>query len=446
MDIKIKRGFDLRLQGAVSHDARIVGVAAKYVAVYPDDFAGFVPKAEVRVGDMVGAGQPLLHDKNDPRIKLVSPIGGRVAEIVRGERRHIERVVVEKITEDIAPFKFDARKCRSAQKLIELLAEAGIFAEIRRRPFADIPQVDVLPRDIFVSAFDSSPLAVDRAWTDEDKAALQAGASALAHLTSGKVFVSRRADSSLPFLGKVINVTVEGPHPAGLPGIQAANIVPVNQGETIWTLSVETMWRIGRLILSGFYDATTFVAITGSCIKNPYIAKTEIGVQLKPLLENHLKNTERHIRIISGNVLTGIKEDGDVGFLHFPYTQITVIPEGDDVDEFMGWASLSPRKMSLSPSFPGRLLGKVFNPDARTHGGRRAIIMSGQYDRMVPMGILVEFLIKAIQSRDIENMEKLGIYEVAPEDFALAECLDSSKLPLQTIIRQGLDFLKKELS
>lgn len=445
MEITIKKGLDLRLQGAVELPASPVKVAVSRAAVCPDDYEGFIPKTDVRVGDKVSVGDPLLHDKNDPRIKLVSPVSGVVAAVDRGARRHIERVVVDVEGSGNESRKFDISRSADPEGAMQLLAESGLLALIRRRPYADIPAVDVRPRDIFVTAFDSAPLAVDRVWTAADTKALQAGASLLATVTTGKVYVSRRSDSTLPALKNVTDVTVKGPHPAGLAGVQAANIAPVNKGETVWTLSAETMWRIGRLMTDGVVDSSTLVAVCGSCIDKPYVAATVAGAPVESLLKNHEVKTDRHVRVISGNVLTGVKVDAADGYLRYPYTQLTVIPEGDDVDEFMGWASLSPSKMSVSPTFPGRFLRKLFNPDARIHGGRRAMIMSGQYDSVIPMDILPEYLIKAINANDIEGMEKLGIYEVAPEDFALAEVIDSSKQPLQQIVRSGLEYLRKEL-
>ncbi len=443
MEITVKKGLDLRLQGAVDSAVTPVKVSVAKVAVCPDDYEGFVPKTDVRAGDKVAAGDALLHDKNDPRVKLVSPVSGTVSAVDRGARRHIDRIVVE--VEGNDSHKFDTTTATTPEGAMQLLAESGLLALIRRRPYADVPSVDVCPRDIFVTGFDSAPLAVDRVWTAADTAALQAGASLLAKITEGKVYVSRRPDSTLPVLRDVTDVTVRGPHPAGLPGVQAANIAPVNKGETVWTLTVETMWRIGRLMTDGVFDATTFVAVCGSCVTAPYVAQTVIGAPVAALLKGHEAPTDRHVRVISGNVLTGIKVDPADGYLHYPFTQLTVIPEGDDVDEFMGWASLSPSKMSVSPTFPGRFLHRLFNPDARIHGGRRAMIMSGLYDKVMPMEILPEYLLKAINANDIEGMEKLGIYEVAPEDFALAEVIDSSKQPLQQIVRSGLDYLRKEL-
>ena len=217
-------------------------------------------------------------------------------------------------------------------------------------------------------------------------------------------------------------------HPSGNPGVQAANIAPVNKGDTVWTLDITTVVRIGRLALTGHADWSTTVAVVGSEVKQPRILTTSVGSSIAPLVAGNLKTADHHIRIIAGNVLTGVNA-GENGFLRYPYRQITVIPEGDDVDEFMGWASMSPKKMRVNRSFLSSLLpGKKFSPDARLNGGRRAMIMSEQYDKVLPMDILPEYLIKAILARDIDQMERLGIYEVAHEDFALCEYVDPSKL------------------
>lgn len=446
MKIAIKRGLDLRLQGAVATPCEPKTVFPARIALCPDDYEGFVPKTDVRVGDEVCAGDALLHHKGDERIKLVSPVSGKVVGIERGERRHIDRIVVECVAwQDNKQKKFErAGDGATAQQRMELLGESGILALMRRRPYDDVPKADVAPRDIFVTAFDSAPLACNREWSDEDLATLAEGVKFLKGITTGEVYVCRRA-STLADLEGAVNVDVTGPHPAGLAGIQAANIRPVNAGETIWTMDIETLWRVGVLATKGVYDGTTFVAVCGSCVEHPYIAKTVLGAEIEPLLSGRLKETERHVRIIAGNVLSGVKTEMS-GYLHYPYRQVTVIPEGDDVDRFMGWASMSPGLMSASRTFPGHyFLRRLFNPDARVNGGRRAMIVSGEYDRVVPMDILTEYLIKAINARDIEQMERLGIYEVGADDFALAEYVDSSKLPIRQIVREGLDYLRKEL-
>ena len=436
--IRIKKGLDIPLSGKPSSEVTADNKTTLF-AICPDDFPGHIWKSVVKPGDSVVAGQPLLKDKATGRIVLASPVSGKVEEVRRGERRHIEFISVSKDS-DKAPEK--RALPRDREQIRNIILESGLWAMIRQRPYDIIPDPDNVPRDIFVTAFDSAPLAGDI--LDESVLRwMEIGFKNLIMLTSGGIYLGVKAGTDIKSkYSKVYEF--DGPHPAGNVGTQIAAIKPVNKGETVWTLDAATVAKIGRLCEEGVYDFSTRVAITGPEVKNPRIVSTHMGASIDTLLDGELK-TENDIRIISGNVLTGIKVKKD-GFLRFPYRQITVIDEGANADEFMGWASLSPSKMSLSPSFPGHFLRrKLFRPDARLQGGRRAMIMSGEYDKVMPMDILPEYLIKAILSRDIDRMEQLGIYEVAPEDFALAEYADTSKLELQKIVREGLDYMRKEL-
>lgn len=441
MELKIKKGLDLPIAGVVTDDAP-KAVPVQRVAVVPDDFPGFVPKVDVREGDAVRAGQALMHNKGCESVKLVSPVSGTIAAVVRGERRKVLRIEIEVSGNDAAEYRLPADADGAA--VAEVLAESGLLAMMRQRPYDIVPNPADRPRDIFVTAFDTAPLAVSHKFTTEQAATMALAVKQLRKLTSGNVYISRRNSADCPDVDGAVMVNVDGPHPAGLAGVQIANIRPVNKGEKVWTLSAYTLLNIGNLSRTGKIDFSTDVAVTGPEVENPFVARTVMGAAVAPLLSGHLKPADHHRRIIAGNVLTGVKVDMD-GFLHFPYTQVTVIADGDDVDEFMGWASLSPKKMSVNPSYPGSWLHRLFRPDARTLGGRRAMIMSGEYDKYVPMDILPEYLIKAVQSGNIDAMERLGMYEVAPEDFALAEYADSSKQPLQQMIRQGLDYLRKEV-
>lgn len=441
--IKLKRGLDVRLDGALPPEPQIHNPKIGRVALTPDDFPGFLPRMLVKEGQTVGCGEPLMSDKRDETIVICAPAAGTVEKIERGERRKILRVVIalsgENSLAKITIDRSDAASVKSA------LLAAGLWVEMRQRPYDIVPAASATPRDIFVTAFDSAPLAPSLERLAEGKQAeIDAAIAALALLTPGKVYVSTRPDTALKIPAPAEHVTVEGPHPAGNPGIQAANIAPVNKGETIWTLDLSTLVRIGQLMTTGSVDWTTTVAITGSEVKEPQLAVCPIGAEIAPLIEGNVKSDNRHHRIISGNVLTGDTVAAD-GYLRFPYRQITVIPEGDDVDEFMGWASMSPKKLSISRTFPLSALRKKFAPDARLLGGRRAMIMSGLYDKVLPMDILPEYLLKAITARDIDRMEQLGIYEVAPEDFALCEFVDPSKIEVQKLVRDGLDYLRKEL-
>ena len=249
----------------------------------------------------------------------------------------------------------------------------------------------------------------------------------------------------MPDIAGAVMIDIKGPHPAGNVGVMVNHISPVNKGQTVWTLDIVTAARIGELFINkGVASQTTLVAVTGPEIEKPRIVETLIGSEIKPILEKDLEGKRHHVRIVSGNLLTGVSVGTD-GFLRFPWRQLTVIAEGDDIDEFMGWATLSTKKMSFSRSFPGRFLHRLFRPDARLNGGRRAMIMSGVYDRVFPMDIMPEPLIKAFISKNLEKMEALGGYEVAPEDFALAEVIDPSKLELQRIVREGLEYMRREL-
>lgn len=443
--IRIKKGLDINIAGAVSASGEPAERRAATAAVCPDDFPGFVPKVEVREGDAVKAGAPLLRDKNYPQVKLVSPIGGTVKAVVRGERRKIERVEVE--YGDSEPARLDNGGIfDDAAAARAFLQASGLWAMTRQRPYDIVPLGDAEPRDIFVSGFDSAPLAVSQSsFCAEDVKSMEAGVRLLSLLTPGKVYVSRRPGGALPDLAGAEMVDIEGPHPSGNVGTMIAAIKPVNKGETVICLDIATLRRIGAAAVTGVVPMDTVVALTGSEVKEPKLVKTVIGAPISAITEGDIVADNRHHRVISGNVLTGTRVEAD-GYLRWPYRQVTVIPEGDDVDEFMGWASLSPKKLSTSRSFPGRLFNKVFRPDARLNGGRRAMIMSGEYDKVMPMDILPEYLVKAILAKDIDRMEQLGIYEVAPEDFALAEFADTSKLELQKITREGLDYLRKELS
>lgn len=444
MKLKIKKGLDLSLAGSVTDLSKVTAVTTASCALTPDDFHGFVPKPAVREGDHVAAGTPLLTDKNFPAMTLVSPVAGTVKAIVRGERRKILRVVVDSDKSgDTA--KYDVSGIDTREKALDLLCASGMLARMRQHPYDIVPLPDRTPRDIFITAIDKAPLSPGMGVAyGSDPSTLVRAVALLRLLTDGHVYLSVSGDWSLGDIDGATMVSVEGPHPAGNTGVQIANIAPVNKGETVWTLDVVTLWKIGRLLETGTIDFSTVVALTGSDVTAPGLLSTTEGAEIAPIVKGRLDDHGHNMRIISGNVFTGTSVGKD-GYLLFPYRQITVIPEGDDVGEFMGWATLSPKKMSVNRSFPGHFLHRLFKPDARLLGGRRAMIMSGEYDKVTPIDIMPEYLIKAIIAKDIDAMEKLGIYEIAPEDLAVAEYVDTSKIPLQQIVREGLDYMRKEV-
>lgn len=438
--VRLKKGFDIRLLGEITD--KVIGdvPAPNTVAVIPDDFHGVIPRMEKKEGEHVAAGEPLYHDKNHEAIKVVAPVSGTVKEVRRGERRHIDAIIIvpdgnkDSITHNIMG---DAE---------QVLLQSGLWAMMRQRPYDVVPTPGIRPRDVFVTAFDSAPLAPDMDVVLGDKHQFIAkGVEVLSGLTDGKVYIGVRDGQSIDAPGAEVTTFI-GPHPAGNVGVQAANTVPVNKGDVVWTMDIVTLARIGELFTTGKVNHDTVVAVTGEMVQQPRYIKTVMGADLQTVLKHETTNVA-HSRIICGNVLTGVKVEADQ-WLCAPYRHITIIPENNHPDEFMGWASIKPSRFSIYRTFTTWLggLSKARSFDSRIKGGERAIVRTGEYDAMLPMDIYGEFLIKAIISGDIDKMEQLGIYEIAPEDFALAEFADTSKLELQRIVREGLDRLRAEMS
>lgn len=432
-EIKIKRGLDIPLEG--KSEGKVRPMESDIVGVCPDDFPGYAWKCDVKPGDKVAQGSPLFHAKEHEDIKLVSPISGTIEEIRRGERRKILSVSIRKEGDEKKEFK----DCDVSLRI----KESGLWSMMRQRPYDIVPSATAEPRDIFVTAFDSAPLA-GNVLPAHLAQYLEPGLETLKSLTKGNVYLSIRSEQGISSNAAEILV-MSGPHPAGNTGVQIAAVAPVNKGDTVWTLDAATAARIGALVKTGHADYMTEVAITGPSAADPKNVLTTIGASMRDLLKDEITDAT-DTRVISGNVLTGIKTDADNGFLRYPYRQVTLIPEGNHADEFMGWASMNPNKYSVKRTFPAFLrgLGKAFPFDARIKGGRRAMILSGEMDKVFPFDIYPEYLIKAMIAGDYDKMEKLGIYEVAPEDFALPEFVDTSKEELQKLTRESLDKLRKD--
>ena len=419
-----------------------------FYALCPDDFTGVSPKVVVKEQEYVMAGGPLFIDKNHPEVKFVSPVSGVVTSVERGARRKVMSITVEAAAEqDFEEFGRKEVASMDAQAVKEALLESGMFAFVRQRPYDVIADPSVAPRAIFVSAFDSSPLAPDFEFVLKGQEAdFQTGLSALAKIAKTYLGVSVHQTSSALTGAKDVAVTVfDGPHPAGNVGVQINHIAPVNKGETVWTVDPQAVIFIGRLFNTGRVDLTRTVALTGSEVLKPAYCKLKVGALLTNVFAGNV-TPDSELRYISGNVLTG-KQISANGFLGAFHSQLTVIPEGNGVHEMLGWIMPRTGDFSVSHSYFSWLSGrkKEYVLDARVKGGERHMIMSNEYDRVFPMDILPEYLIKAIIAGDIDRMEALGIYEVAPEDFALCEFVCSSKMELQRIVREGLDMLRKEM-
>ena len=443
--IKIKKGLQIPLLGT-SEEVLRGGVTSEFVRICPKDFHGITPKPLVKVDDRVKAGDALFYAKDHEEILFASPVSGVVTAIERGEKRRILYFEV-KVDSAIEYVDYGVKNVASltSDEVKSSLLSAGIWFLIHQRPYDVVANPKKQTRDIFVTGFDSAPLApsYDFILQGQEKD-LQTGFDALAKLTSGKVYLSISSKTKNKALREAKNVVVtefDGPHPARNVGVQINHLKPVNRGEVVWTLNALDVVLIGRLFNKGIVDLTRTVALTGSEVKQTGYYKMIIGTELSSIFDSNVTDGIS-LRYISGNPLTGRKINKN-GVLRAYDSQITVIPEGDDVHELIGWASLSSKRYSSGATYLNH--NKKYRLDARIMGGPRAIIVSNEYDKVFPMDIFPEQLIKATLAFNIDKMEQLGIYEVAPEDFALCEFVDTSKLEIQRIIRTGLDLLRKEM-
>ena len=444
--IKLRKGLDINLKGKAAEELVTVKEPGFY-ALVPDDFPRVTPKVVVKEQEYVMAGGPLFIDKNHPEVKFVSPVSGVVTSVERGARRKVMNIVVEAAAEqDYEEFGKQDVARMNADRVKELLLQSGMFAFIKQRPYDVIADPAVAPRAIFVSAFDSNPLAPEFEFALKgEEANFQTGLDALAKIAKTYLGISVKQKSAALTQAKNVTITAfDGPNPAGNVGVQINRVAPVVKGETVWTIDPQAVIFIGRLMNTGRVDMTRTVAVTGSEVLKPAYTKLRVGALLTSVFAGNVTK-DKELRYISGNVLTG-KQVSPNGFLGAFHSQVSVIPEGNDIHEMLGWIMPRFNQFSVNHSYFSWLLGKKeYTIDARIKGGERHMIMSGEYDKVFPMDILPEFLIKAIIAGDIDRMEALGIYEVAPEDFALCEFVDSSKLELQRIVRAGLDMLRAEM-
>jgi Na+-transporting NADH:ubiquinone oxidoreductase subunit A len=447
--IKLHKGLDIHLQGRAEKELIRLKSNGKY-ALVPDDFEGVTPKVVVKEGDKVKAGDALFVNKQYPEVRFASPVSGTVREVVRGERRKVLCIKVDAdAQQEFADFGKKNVDSLTGEQVKNALLEAGLFGYINQLPYAVSTNPETTPKAIFVSALRDKPLAADFDYEVQGQEnEFLSGLIALSKMA--KTYVGVGKDSSLvadlaPLKAQNIEVNVfDGKCPAGNVGVQVNNVDPVNKGEVVWTIGDPTVVLfIGRLFNTGKVNLTRRVALCGSEVKKPCYVDMLVGEELSTLLSNSYDGSHS-VRIINGNVLTGKPTTKD-GFLGAHTSEITVIPEGNNADEMLGWILPRFKQFSVNRSYFSWLCGKKdYALDARVKGGERHMIMSGEYDKVLPMDIYGEYLIKAIIAGDIDRQEALGIYEVAPEDFALAEFVDSSKLELQRIVREGLNILRKE--
>ena len=446
-DIRIKKGLNINLVGAAEQTTS-KAVLSNVYAIQLSDFHGITPKMIVKQGAEVKAGEPLFYNKNMEAMLFVSPVSGELVEIERGDRRRILtlKILADKTQESYAAAGLDVEKA-SKEDLKAALLKSGCWPFIKQRPYDVVANPDATPKSIFISGYSSAPLQADLDYVLQGKEKeLQAAITALGKLTPGKVHVTvgSSGNSPLATLKGIELHKVSGPHPAGLVGTHISKLDPINKGETVWTVAPQDLVIIGEYLLTGKFNAERLVALVGSSVKAPKYYSTKIGAEISTFLYASGVN-EENFRVINGDVLTGAKSKPD-GFLGFYNNTVTVIPEGDDYELF-GWNKPVFNKISATRAltFSWMQPNKKYELNTNTNGEHRAFVVTGQYEEVFPMDIFPLQLLKACMVKDLDEMEQLGLYEVAPEDFSLTEFICISKQPHQKIIREGLDLLQKEI-
>jgi len=450
-EIRLKKGLTINLVGdadKVYASAKPTEKTYRYV-IKPTDFHGLTPKLILKVGDKVKAGSPIFIDKYNDKINFCSGVSGEVVDIIRGEKRRILEIVIQADIEiNYKDLTISNSDSLSREQIIDHMLKGGVWPFIRQKPYDIIANPLDIPKAIFISSFKSAPLSIDNDFALYGMDDLfQKGLDYIVKLTKGKTHlnIDGNTNPSNVFIGaKGVQINkISGPHPSGNVGIQIHHIDPINKGDIVWYLEPQDVLAIAKLFVEGKYDVSRIVALGGSQVSKPRYYRTISGAPVANLLIDNLKEGEN--RIISGDVFTGnkIHMDGNLGFYD---TELVVIEEGKQ-QEFLGWLMPGLNKFSASRTFLSWLLvNKKYTINANMHGEERAYVMTGEYEKVLPMDIYPTQLIKAIMIEDIEQMENLGIYEVAPEDLALCEFVCTSKMEVQSIIRYGLDLVRKENS
>lgn len=482
----LKRGFDISLVGKAQVGDGIERVRVANYAIKPKDFLGMapIPKILVEEGGRVKAGDALFFDKNAPEVIYAAPISGTVTSIVRAEKRSIAAVVIAADQGEVEYRSYQVPDLASVsrEQLVEFLLESGAWPFIRQRPYDRVANHKATPKGIFISTFDTAPLAPDLNLAVEGKeAAFQKGLDVLALL--GKVHLGldgRGKCAPSKAFAQAQNVEkhwFNGKHPVGNVGVQIHHTDPINSGDAVWYLDVQGVLVLGMLFLEGKFDTERLVAVCGAEVSNAHYVRIHQGAQVEGLLvtmpadmvptedyvweefetdkvgkdgkkikdKNKVLKTvnRRAIRIVSGDPLTG-KQIERQGFLGFFDDQLTTIKEGDYY-EILGWLIPQTGHPSLSRTFPGGFAEDAqYVADTNTNGEKRAFVMTGEYESVLPMDIYPQHLFRAILANDIEKMEGLGILELSEEDVALCEYVCTSKQPLQKMLRQGLETLLQQ--
>ena len=445
-DISIKYGANLNLKGLASTELEVAKKSLNY-ALNPDDFFGLIPRMLVKEGDKVSLGQPIFHDKNDESIKIVSPVSGKILEIVRGAKRKILNIIINREGDSIVNFKIPNLSSISKDKILQLLVDSGSLAFIRQRPYNIIARPNRPPKSIFVSIHSTAPYAADYDFILKKRMdEFQNGVNVMSKLIGKPInlSISHNCDSDFSILNNVDIYKIKGAHPSGNESFQINRIDPLNSGEIIWVIKPEDLANIGSFFMTGIFNPKRTVAVSGDSLRSPKYYDTIIGSSISSLIDSKELSSVEDYRFINGDPLSGSKVEYS-DFLGFYNNTLSVIKEGNQF-RMLGWLPFMYNSIpSFSKTSLSWLLGGEKKVNTNLNGEERAIVVTGEMEKYFPMDIFPMQLIKACMRGDIEKMESLGIYEVVPEDFGLVDFSCTSKIEAQEIVKSGIEVMLKEV-
>lgn len=447
--ITIKKGLDLPIAGT---PAQVIhnGNTVNEVAMLGEEYVGMRPSMKVREGDVVKKGQVLFEDKKNPGVVFTAPASGTVVAINRGEKRVLQSVVIKvEGDEQITFTRYDATQLAllSAEQVKHNLIESGLWTAFRTRPFSKVPAVDAIPSSIFVNAMDTNPLAADpEVVLKEYETDFKYGLTVLTRLFDGQkpVYLCKDADSNIPLSPAIEGITIKsfsGVHPAGLVGTHIHFVDPVGATKQVWHLNYQDVIAIGKLFTTGELFTDRVISLAGPQVKNPRLVRTRLGANLSQLTANELNAGEN--RVISGSVLSGATATGPVDYLGRYALQVSVLAEGRE-KELFGWIMLGSDKFSITRTVLGHFGKKLFNFTTAVHGGERAMVPIGAYERVMPLDIIPTLLLRDLAAGDTDSAQNLGCLELDEEDLALCTYVCPGKNNYGPMLRAALDKIEKE--
>lgn len=442
---KLKKGLELPVQGAPEQTIQ-PGPEFSTVAALGGDYLGLKPRMLVQEGDEVQRGTPLFCHKDAPEAMMVAPLSGKVVAINRGARRVLQSVVIEVSDPNDKGLDFSGvGSADSAEGVTEKLCAAGLWTALRTRPYSKMPVPGTTPAAIFVTAMDSEPLAADAAVIIADAGeAFAAGLSAITKLTDGKTYLCHKDGDAVPGadVAGVEAATFAGPHPAGLAGTHIHFLEPLAGDKQVWTIGYQDVIAIGRLMQSGHLDPNIVIALSGPGARQPRLIRTVMGASIDDLTKDEI-NVDGVARIISGSILSGQQAEGPTAYLGRFARQITIIREDHDQIP-MGWIRPMPSKYSFQPVLGSAFAHKLYNLTSNLNGGRRAMVPTGVFERLMPQDYLPTQLLRALLVMDTDTAQALGALELDEEDLGLVGFACPAKYEYGLALRDCLAKIEKE--